>query len=96
MKNEVERVKREAREEIEEQRRDYETRLKRQLKKLATAEKENTCDNQGEKYRNEQLCREVDRLNLKIQGLEHEKKTVEAEVGRLQQLTEGLQQKNKN
>lgn len=92
----MERVRREGRDELEGQRRDYEARLKRQLKKLATAEKENACDNQGEKYRNEQLCREVDRLNLKIQGLEHEKKTADAELARLQQLTEGLQQKSKN
>lgn len=62
---------------------------------MATAEKENTCDNQGEKYRNEQLCREVDRLNLKIQALEHEKKTAEAEIDKLHQFTEGLQQKSK-
>lgn len=90
----MERVRHSASQGMEEQRREYEGKLKRQARK-AREEKENVCENRDEKQRIEQLAREVDRLNLKIKSLEHEKKASDGERERLAQLVEAYQQRSK-
>jgi hypothetical protein len=86
LKNEIERVKRVSKEDMDGQRREYELKLKKQLKQIKTVEKENICENHEEKQRLEQMIKEIDRLNLKIRSMEHEKKITDAEVVRLTHL----------